>query len=89
MNRHRRRKQPAGLNGYKGLLTAVIFRAVTDAQSYNRSVMLDAWAYIGGDEYKTHLRLLGLDEERYPVELLEMPVDDFITLTDRLMGHDG
>ena len=86
----RRFKQPAGLSGVRGLTAAILYRAVSDAQSSNRDNRLSARQYLGGPLYRCHLDILGLAPDAWPVALESTSVDEFIGITDRLRGkHDG
>lgn len=59
--------QPAKMTGYKGLLTAVIFRALIDLVDADPGVQVDALDYFNGPIFPNDLELLGLDKKLLPI----------------------
>ena len=85
----KRIKNQKGLKGVEGLALAIIAQSVNDAiDARDRDTMIDAWAYLGGDWYGLHADALGIPSDAWPVALEQISIDDFIEITDMIIGED-
>jgi len=76
-------RTPSNLNGPRGLVLAIMARAIPDCLigDEDPELALSAWAYMG-TLYPHHLELLDRDADSWPVMLEDLYDDELIRIVE-------